>query len=32
MLFCHKNEPGAMHPMWSIYIGGKIFKEQWLPG
>ena len=21
MLFCHKNQPGAMHPMWSIYIG-----------
>ena len=19
--FCHKNQPGAMHPMWSIYIG-----------
>ena len=19
--FCHKNQPSAMHPMWSIYIG-----------
>ena len=18
--FCHKNQPSAMHPMWSIYI------------
>ena len=21
MLFCHKNEPSALHVMWSIYIG-----------
>ena len=20
MLFCHKNQPSGMHPMWSIYI------------
>ena len=32
MLFCYKNQPSAMHLIWSIYIGWQIFKEQWLPG
>ena len=27
MIFGHKNQPGAMHPMWPIYIAERFFRD-----